>query len=96
MSSPLRILLVEDDLSILTGLSINLRFAADYAGRKGITLVLENHWGPTGTAAGTSALATPVDNEPWLGERPAADVPGVDPDRPSGTGYPTTRGETGL
>ena len=43
----------------------SLRFAADYAGRKGITLVLENHWGPTGTAAGTRQIHDAV-NSPWL------------------------------
>ena len=42
-----------------------LRFAADYAGRKGITLVLENHWGPTGTAAGTKQIHDAV-NSPFL------------------------------
>lgn len=43
----------------------SLRFAAQYAGRKGITLVLENHWGPTGTAAGTKQIHDAVDS-PWL------------------------------
>jgi sugar phosphate isomerase/epimerase len=43
----------------------SLRFAADYAGRKGITLVLENHWGPTGTAAGTKEIHDAV-NSPFL------------------------------
>ncbi|GAA1424229.1 hypothetical protein [Agrococcus citreus] len=50
----------------------------------------------TATAAGETTPATPVDDEPWLGERPVSDVPGVDPDLPSGDGFPTTRRETGL
>lgn len=52
-------------------------------------------WTATGTGAG-NPQAAPVDNEPWLGERPVSDVPGVDPDLPSGDGFPTTRRETGL
>lgn len=43
----------------------SLRYAADYAGKKGITLVLENHWGPTGTAAGTKQIHDAV-NSPYL------------------------------
>lgn len=43
----------------------SLRQAAEYAGRKGITLVLENHWGPTGTSAGTKKIHDGVDS-PWL------------------------------
>ncbi len=43
----------------------SLRFAAQYAGTKGVTLVLENHWGPTGTAAGTKEIHDAVDS-PWL------------------------------
>jgi L-ribulose-5-phosphate 3-epimerase len=43
----------------------SLRYAAQYAGRKGITLVLENHWGPTGTSAGTKKIHDAVDS-PWL------------------------------
>lgn len=50
----------------------------------------------TATASGETTSATAVDNEPWLGERPISDVPGVDPDLPSGDGFPTTRRETGL
>lgn len=52
----------EDGLAWTT---TSLRFAADYAGRKGITLVLENHWGPTGTAAGTKRIHDAV-NSPYL------------------------------
>ncbi len=52
----------EDGLAWTT---TSLRFAAQYAGRKGITLVLENHWGPTGTAAGTKRIHDAV-NSPYL------------------------------
>lgn len=44
---------------------MSLRYAAQYAGTKGITLVLENHWGPTGTSAGTKKIHDAVDS-PWL------------------------------
>lgn len=43
----------------------SLRYAAQYAGSKGITLVLENHWGPTGTSAGAKKIHDAVDS-PWL------------------------------
>ncbi len=43
----------------------SLRYAAQYAGKLGVTLVLENHWGPTGTAAGTKEIHDAVDS-PWL------------------------------
>ncbi|MCA9832710.1 MAG: sugar phosphate isomerase/epimerase [Thermomicrobiales bacterium] len=43
----------EDGLAWTT---TSLRYAAAYAGKKGITLVLENHWGPTGTAAGAKEI----------------------------------------
>lgn len=43
----------------------SLRYAAEYAATKGITLVLENHWGPTGTAAGTKRIHDAVDH-PYL------------------------------
>lgn len=43
----------------------SLRYAAQFAGSKGITLVLENHWGPTGTAEGTRKIHDAVDS-PWL------------------------------
>jgi sugar phosphate isomerase/epimerase len=43
----------------------SLRAAADYAGTKGITLVLENHWGSTATAEGTRAIHDAVES-PWL------------------------------
>lgn len=43
----------------------SLRAAADYAGKKGITLVLENHWGSTATAEGTKAIHDAVAS-PWL------------------------------
>ena len=43
----------------------SLRYAAQYAGKKGVTLVLENHWGPTGTSAGTKKIHDAV-NSPWL------------------------------
>lgn len=39
--------------------------SADYAGSKGITLLLENHWGLTGTAEGTLRIFNGV-NSPWL------------------------------
>jgi L-ribulose-5-phosphate 3-epimerase len=39
--------------------------AAYYAGRKGVTLVLENHWGFTGTAAGVLRILEDV-GSPWL------------------------------
>ena len=38
---------------------------AAYAGEQGVTLVLENHWGLTGTAAGTRRIHDAV-NSPWL------------------------------
>ena len=43
----------------------SLRAAAHYAGQKGVTLVLENHWGPTGTAAGCKRIHDGVAS-PWL------------------------------
>jgi len=43
----------------------SLRFAAAYAGKRGVTLVLENHWGPTGTSAGCRKIHDGVDS-PWL------------------------------
>jgi L-ribulose-5-phosphate 3-epimerase len=43
----------------------SLRYAAEYAGMKGVTLVLENHWGPTGTSAGVKKIHDAVDS-PWL------------------------------
>jgi sugar phosphate isomerase/epimerase len=41
------------------------RTAAYYAGRKGVTLALENHWGLTGTAEGTLRIFNDVCS-PWL------------------------------
>jgi sugar phosphate isomerase/epimerase len=41
------------------------RTAAYYAGRSGIYLALENHWGFTGTAAGVLRILRDVDS-PWL------------------------------
>lgn len=41
------------------------RTAAWYAGRKGVTLGLENHWGLTGTAEGTLRIYDEVAS-PWL------------------------------
>lgn len=38
---------------------------ATYAGERGVTLVIENHWGLTGTAAGTARIHDGV-NSPWL------------------------------
>jgi sugar phosphate isomerase/epimerase len=38
---------------------------ATYAGERGVTLVLENHWGLTGTAAGCKRIHDGVDS-PWL------------------------------
>jgi len=43
----------------------SLRYAAHYAATKGVTLVLENHWGPTGTSAGAKKIHDGVDS-PWL------------------------------
>lgn len=43
----------------------SLRYAAEYAGHHGVTLVLENHWGPTGTSAGAKKIHDGV-NSPWL------------------------------
>lgn len=42
-----------------------LKEGAEYAGSKGVTLVLENHWGLTGTAEGTARIHDGV-NSPWL------------------------------
>ncbi len=42
-----------------------LAAGAAYAGQRGVTLVLENHWGLTGTADGTARLHDGV-NSPWL------------------------------
>lgn len=42
-----------------------LREGAAYAGERGITLVLENHWGLTGTAEGCARIHDGVDS-PWL------------------------------
>jgi L-ribulose-5-phosphate 3-epimerase len=41
------------------------KVAAHYAGRKGVTLALENHWGFTHTAAGTLRILEGVAS-PWL------------------------------
>jgi L-ribulose-5-phosphate 3-epimerase len=41
------------------------KIAAYYAGRKGVTLALENHWGLTGTAEGTLRIFDEVAS-PWL------------------------------
>jgi L-ribulose-5-phosphate 3-epimerase len=41
------------------------RAAAWYAGRRGVTLGLENHWGLTGTAEGTLRIHDAV-SSPWL------------------------------
>lgn len=41
------------------------RASAEYAGSKGVTLLLENHWGLTGTAEGTLRIFRGVDS-PWL------------------------------
>jgi sugar phosphate isomerase/epimerase len=43
----------------------SFRIAAYYAGRKGITLGLENHWGLTGTADGTLRIHNDVAS-PWM------------------------------
>lgn len=42
-----------------------LKAGAYYAGTKGVTLVLENHWGLTGTAEGTARIHDGVAS-PWL------------------------------
>ena len=42
-----------------------LREGAEYAGSKGVTLVLENHWGLTGTEIGCLRIQQGV-NSPWL------------------------------
>jgi len=42
-----------------------LKAGAAYAGLRGVTLVLENHWGLTGTAAGTGRIHDGVAS-PWL------------------------------
>ena len=41
------------------------KIASYYAGRKGVTLLLENHWGFTGDAAGVLRILKAVDS-PWL------------------------------
>ena len=41
------------------------RIASYYAGRKGVYVALENHWGFTGTAAGVLRILRDVDS-PWL------------------------------
>lgn len=41
------------------------RVASYYAGRKGVYIALENHWGFTGTAAGVLRILRDVDS-PWL------------------------------
>jgi sugar phosphate isomerase/epimerase len=41
------------------------KVSAAYAASKGVTLLLENHWGLTGTAAGTLRIFEGVDS-PWL------------------------------
>lgn len=42
------------------------KIASYYAGRRGITLALENHWGFTGTAEGVLRILRETDS-PWLG-----------------------------
>ncbi len=41
------------------------RTVCDYAGQRGVTLLLENHWGLTGTAAGVLRILQGTDS-PWL------------------------------
>lgn len=41
------------------------KVASYYAGRKGVTVALENHWGFTGTAAGVVRILRGTDS-PWL------------------------------
>ncbi|HEX5414559.1 MAG TPA: sugar phosphate isomerase/epimerase family protein [Chloroflexota bacterium] len=41
------------------------KIASYYAGRRGVTLALENHWGFTGTAAGVLRILRATDS-PWL------------------------------
>jgi len=41
------------------------KIATYYAGRKGVTLAVENHWGLTGRAAGVLRIVDAVDSE-WL------------------------------
>ncbi len=41
------------------------KIASYYAGRRGVTLLLENHWGFTGDAAGVLRILRAVDS-PWL------------------------------
>jgi len=41
------------------------KIASYYAGRRGVTLALENHWGFTGTAAGVLRIVRGTDS-PWL------------------------------
>lgn len=41
------------------------QIAGYYAGRQGVTLALENHWGLTGTAAGVLRILRDT-NSPWL------------------------------
>lgn len=41
------------------------KIASYYAGRRGVTLLLENHWGFTGTAAGVLRILDDV-SSPWL------------------------------
>jgi len=41
------------------------KMASYYAGRKGVTLLLENHWGFTGTAAGVLRILRET-GSPWL------------------------------
>jgi len=41
------------------------KIASYYAGRQGVTLLLENHWGFTGTAAGVLRILQDV-SSPWL------------------------------
>ncbi len=41
------------------------KIASYYAGRKGVTLALENHWGLTGTAQGVRRILHETDS-PWL------------------------------
>lgn len=43
----------------------SFKIASYYAGRKGITLAIENHWGLTGTAAGVLRIVRETDS-PWL------------------------------
>ena len=55
-----------DEAATLTQIASAIEQCCQYAGERGVHLALENHGGPTATAAGLLAIADQVES-PWFG-----------------------------